>query len=308
MTEHADAIVCLSLGHDGSVIGGLTLQQVNALRDNRGDGWIIDLIHNGGCYMLFNPYTNLVKIGRSTDIHKRWKNLETQGGTLLHPLAFWHTTAHESVEYALHEQFANSRAIGEWFDAEPVHAWLSGKAQRGAATDAITESPLVSSAKQSLSKLTIRLEDFAALLGVPPSEVKKRMERKLPPFDIAYLPVAGWRIPTARALKVVALNDEERLIPSLPPSPPRIASATAKSVARGGVDVAANIRRERTAKKMTTRRLAEALVAQGIRMSGSGITDIEMGRRAVTVRTLSAIAHVLDVPLEALIAQRESAA
>lgn len=52
---------------------------------------------------------------------------------------------------------------------------------------------------------------------------------------------------------------------------------------------------------MTTRTLANGLAEQGVPMSGSGITDIERGRRGVSVDQLTALAAALGVSPLALL-------
>jgi transcriptional regulator with XRE-family HTH domain len=57
----------------------------------------------------------------------------------------------------------------------------------------------------------------------------------------------------------------------------------------------------RTAAGMTTRTLANGLAEQRVPMSGSGITDIERGRRGVSVDQLTALAAALGVSPIALL-------
>lgn len=59
--------------------------------------------------------------------------------------------------------------------------------------------------------------------------------------------------------------------------------------------VGRNVARLRAATKTTIRELAAGLKEQGVPMSGSGITDIERGRRQVNVDQLTALAAALGV-------------
>ncbi|OKH71949.1 hypothetical protein EB73_09730 [Mycobacterium sp. SWH-M3] len=66
--------------------------------------------------------------------------------------------------------------------------------------------------------------------------------------------------------------------------------------------VGQNVARLRAAQGDTTRKLAESLKEQGVAMSGSGITEIEKGRRVVNVDQLTALAAALGVsPLTLLL-------
>ncbi|MFV8275840.1 helix-turn-helix domain-containing protein [Mycobacteroides abscessus] len=65
--------------------------------------------------------------------------------------------------------------------------------------------------------------------------------------------------------------------------------------------VGANLRRVRTAEGSTTRVLAAAVAEQGVPMSSSGITDIEAGRRGVSVDQLTCLAAALGVSPLALL-------
>lgn len=65
--------------------------------------------------------------------------------------------------------------------------------------------------------------------------------------------------------------------------------------------VGANLRRVRTAAGLTTRVLAASVAEQGVPMSSSGITDIEAGRRGVSVDQLTCLAAAVGVSPLALL-------
>ena len=67
------------------------------------------------------------------------------------------------------------------------------------------------------------------------------------------------------------------------------------------VTVGRNVARLRGAAGLPARALAEALVARGLRMSVSGIQDIEAGRRTVSVDQLTSLADALEVSPLALL-------
>lgn len=118
---------CLLLEQDGALIRRMKAADVMALRakGSADDEWLRD---GGGCYMLYNPLTGLVKIGRSgNNLLSRWHTLETQGGAQLHPLVFWSHPNPKRLEGELHTQFARSRVIGEWFSSAGVCDWVQQK-------------------------------------------------------------------------------------------------------------------------------------------------------------------------------------
>lgn len=68
-----------------------------------------------------------------------------------------------------------------------------------------------------------------------------------------------------------------------------------------GRQVAANVRRLRDGRQLTTGGLAELVTAQGVPMSPTTVTKIEKHSRRVTVDELAALAEVLDVAPAALL-------
>ncbi|KKB00220.1 GIY-YIG nuclease family protein [Avibacterium paragallinarum] len=62
-------------------------------------------------YIVFNPKSNLIKIGKSISPKKRIRTLETQAGAHFEVLAL----IHGDEESKLHKKFDKYRTIGEWF-------------------------------------------------------------------------------------------------------------------------------------------------------------------------------------------------
>ena len=63
-------------------------------------------------YIVKNPKSGLIKIGKSLDIDKRLRTISTGAGCELEILAI----IGEDVELVLHKKFASLRGVGEWFD------------------------------------------------------------------------------------------------------------------------------------------------------------------------------------------------
>ncbi len=119
---------CLILNSDCSVNGTLSAEELAEFRVSKTGSSVSDQpLREGGCYMLYNPLTKLVKVGRSGNLMVRWRAIETQSGMYLHPLAFITTPDYVKLEAELHARFSRYRRIGEWFDADPVREWLEPK-------------------------------------------------------------------------------------------------------------------------------------------------------------------------------------
>lgn len=75
-------------------------------------------------YIILNKDTGLYKIGRSEDVSKRFRNLETISGCNLELLHVFD----KDIESELHQMYAKYRIIGEWFmiplDLLPVNSTL----------------------------------------------------------------------------------------------------------------------------------------------------------------------------------------
>ncbi|MGW0285571.1 GIY-YIG nuclease family protein [Streptomyces sp. NPDC004596] len=78
----------------------------NPLPDKRGEAAEV--------YVIGTPGNSLVKIGTSTNLGQRLKSL--QSGYPLRLEILWHRRGGWNLEQYLHEQFADLRQEGEWFD------------------------------------------------------------------------------------------------------------------------------------------------------------------------------------------------
>lgn len=67
---------------------------------------------NARTYIVRNPLTGLLKIGKSTRFAKRIKELSTMNGTKLEVV----TVFDEDIEHELHLLFKKYRKVGEWFE------------------------------------------------------------------------------------------------------------------------------------------------------------------------------------------------
>lgn len=78
------------------------------------------------CYVLHNAENDSVKIGRTGELRKRWRDLENASGVELTPLVVWYTRDSALLEINLHDAFSYARRPrGEWFDAAGVLPSLS---------------------------------------------------------------------------------------------------------------------------------------------------------------------------------------
>ena len=69
-------------------------------------------------YLLHNPVTDLVKVGITSDLRRRMRDLERAGGVRLVIFAALMSTDRRSVakwESAIHARYAEQREQGEWF-------------------------------------------------------------------------------------------------------------------------------------------------------------------------------------------------
>lgn len=73
-------------------------------------------------YIVRNPATGLLKIGKSVDVESRVKSLEIGAGTSLELLY----TVPVDVESQLHKEFSEIRVFGEWFtDDGSIRNWIT---------------------------------------------------------------------------------------------------------------------------------------------------------------------------------------
>lgn len=71
-------------------------------------------------YAFYCRGSHSIKIGRTTDIQKRWAQLENQSGQLRQLIAVWKCPDPRMLEHDLHRRWLEHRTIGEWFAADPV--------------------------------------------------------------------------------------------------------------------------------------------------------------------------------------------
>lgn len=72
--------------------------------------------HVAQIYFICSPETCLIKIGRSNNIEKRLKTMQSISPYKIVLLSA--ITAHKSFEYYLHQKLNSSRSHGEWFNAD----------------------------------------------------------------------------------------------------------------------------------------------------------------------------------------------
>lgn len=76
-------------------------------------------------YAFYARESEQVKIGRTTNLLARWTKLENESGSHRQLLAVWRGVNAVLVERQLHDRWLAHRAIGEWFQADPVVADLA---------------------------------------------------------------------------------------------------------------------------------------------------------------------------------------
>jgi len=104
---------------------------------------------NSGCiYVIFNPTTNLVKVGISENVNARKNNLECACGV---PLELVYSTDYilcvDKYETDAHIKLNDFRAIGEWFNVTPI---LAVRVVEDVIKDA-TQDPIVEQYKKGVS-------------------------------------------------------------------------------------------------------------------------------------------------------------
>ena len=75
-------------------------------------------------YAFYSHESKSVKVGRTTDLHRRWKKLEHESGQMRQLVAMWRSPDSRAFEHELHMRWLEFRVFGEWFTAEPVLADL----------------------------------------------------------------------------------------------------------------------------------------------------------------------------------------
>ncbi|STQ89310.1 GIY-YIG nuclease family protein [Iodobacter fluviatilis] len=71
-------------------------------------------------YFVSDDLRNQVKIGRSTDVKRRVKTLQTGNPSALKLMGWINTANDASMESELHEHYKGLRGIGEWFSIGPT--------------------------------------------------------------------------------------------------------------------------------------------------------------------------------------------
>ena len=79
---------------------------------------VIDSLNNKSCtpktYIVYNPKSDQIKIGKSISPQHRIRTLETQAGSEFDVLAI----IDSNREFELHKKFQKYRTVGEWFNDE----------------------------------------------------------------------------------------------------------------------------------------------------------------------------------------------
>ena len=76
-------------------------------------------------YAFYSHESRCVKIGRTSDLLRRWTKLEHESGQRRQLLSVWRTPSAPDFEHELHIRWLAHRTFGEWFNAAPVLADLS---------------------------------------------------------------------------------------------------------------------------------------------------------------------------------------
>lgn len=69
----------------------------------------------GYIYILYNPESNLVKIGRTKNPYKRFTTLSNQNGSKFRYYISNQMFIDEIIEKIMHNKFSFKRKCGEWF-------------------------------------------------------------------------------------------------------------------------------------------------------------------------------------------------
>lgn len=71
-------------------------------------------------YAFYSRESNLIKIGRTTDLRRRWVKLENEAGQLRQLVSVWQCPDSRELEHELHQRWIVHRTFGEWFAADAV--------------------------------------------------------------------------------------------------------------------------------------------------------------------------------------------
>ncbi len=73
-------------------------------------------------YAFYSHPAKQIKVGRTTDLRRRWAKLENESGQLRQLLCVWACPDSRALERELHARWADHRVFGEWFQADPLLA------------------------------------------------------------------------------------------------------------------------------------------------------------------------------------------
>lgn len=79
-----------------------------------------DLVQGDVCYAFYAKPTHKVKLGRTTSLPERWRQLELSSGMLLQLMSVWHCSNSRELESRLFAHYSEYRTVGEWFNPEAV--------------------------------------------------------------------------------------------------------------------------------------------------------------------------------------------
>lgn len=85
---------------------------------------LAELVAGDVVYAFYSRAGHSVKIGRTTNLLRRWAKLETESGQLRQLLGVWRCPDSRELERELHDRWSGHRTVGEWFAADPVLADL----------------------------------------------------------------------------------------------------------------------------------------------------------------------------------------
>lgn len=89
-------------------------------RDARLAAAIDELVSGDIAYAFCNNSAQLIKIGRTTNLRRRWAKLENESGDLRQLLCVWRCPDSRALERELHARWIDHRSFGEWFAAPPL--------------------------------------------------------------------------------------------------------------------------------------------------------------------------------------------
>jgi hypothetical protein len=126
---------CVVRSADGPVLARLGAYELACVKkrrptpaDQKVAERVVDLLSGNCCYAFYAKPSHAVKIGLTSNVLKRWSELEHRSGMPLQLLMVWKTHDCKSFEKRLHDRFAAYRGLGEWFSADEVLPGLINEA------------------------------------------------------------------------------------------------------------------------------------------------------------------------------------